>query len=88
MLASKRLLFQQSALRHAAAGSSSSSSNRAKTIGFIGLGAMGREMAANLLSKTFQASSDPDLSFVVHDSIDQVSVGKGIGDVSERLPLW
>lgn len=47
--------------------------NRAKTIGFIGLGAMGREMATNLLSKTFQASNDDEMTFVVHDSMDQVS---------------
>lgn len=47
--------------------------NRAKTIGFIGLGAMGREMATNLLSKTFQASNDAELTFVVHDTMDQVS---------------
>lgn len=46
--------------------------NRSKTIGFIGLGAMGREMATNLLSKTFQASNDAELTFVVHDTFDQV----------------
>lgn len=33
---------------------------------------MGREMASNLLSKTLQASNDPEMTFVVHDSFDQV----------------
>lgn len=45
-------------------------SSRSKAIGFIGLGAMGREMASNVLQKTFQANSDKDLTFVVHDSFD------------------
>ena len=35
------------------------------------LQAMGREMAANLLSKTFQEIKDEDAAFVVHDSYDQ-----------------
>ena len=64
MFATRRLLQQ--------AASPSSSSSRSKTIGFIGLGAMGREMANNLLSKTFAENSDPAVSFVVHDVSDQV----------------
>ncbi|PWN37210.1 putative 3-hydroxyisobutyrate dehydrogenase mitochondrial precursor [Meira miltonrushii] len=59
MLVTPRLMMQ------------SAGRNRAKTIGFIGLGAMGREMATNLLSKTFQASNDAELTFVVHDTVDQ-----------------
>lgn len=61
--------------------------NRAKTIGFIGLGAMGREMATNLLSKTFQSSNDTDLTFVVHDSMDQVGdqdIEKKKNDLSNK----
>lgn len=45
-------------------------SSRSKTIGFIGLGAMGREMASNVLQKTFQANNDKDITFVCHDSHD------------------
>ncbi|CAO1614019.1 unnamed protein product [Sympodiomycopsis kandeliae] len=39
---------------------------RSKTIGFVGLGAMGKEMANNLLTKTFK--EDPQASFVICDS--------------------
>ncbi|TNY22333.1 3-hydroxyisobutyrate dehydrogenase [Rhodotorula diobovata] len=48
--------------------------NRADTIGFLGLGAMGRGMAANLLNKTFSGQQGvyaPDKdkpSFVVYDA--------------------
>ncbi|GAA5866023.1 hypothetical protein JCM1840_003379 [Sporobolomyces johnsonii] len=50
--------------------------NRSNTIGFIGLGAMGRGMAAQLLNKTFEGTSgvyayDPDKprpAFVVYDA--------------------
>ncbi|GAA5869915.1 hypothetical protein JCM16303_001840 [Sporobolomyces ruberrimus] len=50
--------------------------NRSATIGFIGLGAMGRGMAANLLNKTFEGQTgvytyDPDKprpAFVVYDA--------------------
>ncbi|GAA6060645.1 hypothetical protein JCM10212_006396 [Sporobolomyces blumeae] len=50
--------------------------NRSSTIGFIGLGAMGRGMAANLLNKTFAGQAgvynyDPDKprpAFVVYDA--------------------
>ncbi|CAO1636804.1 unnamed protein product [Parajaminaea phylloscopi] len=38
---------------------------RSKAVGFIGLGAMGKEMARNLLTKTF--AQDPEASFVVCD---------------------
>lgn len=34
---------------------------------------MGREMSANLLAKTFQASKDDDATFVVHDSVEQAT---------------
>ncbi|KAG0141338.1 hypothetical protein CROQUDRAFT_110535 [Cronartium quercuum f. sp. fusiforme G11] len=51
------------------------------TIGFIGLGAMGKEMAANLLSKTFPTSeSQPNSSttkaraFLIHDHCQQASL--------------
>lgn len=39
---------------------------RSKAIGFIGLGAMGKEMAHNLLTKTF--ANDTEASFVVCDA--------------------
>ncbi|KAH9816897.1 NAD binding domain of 6-phosphogluconate dehydrogenase-domain-containing protein [Melampsora americana] len=53
-----------------------SSTPRSTSIGFIGLGAMGREMASNLLTKSFLPSSSsiqsknassPQASFVIHD---------------------
>lgn len=34
---------------------------------------MGREMAANLLTKTFQASDDAESTFVVHDHMEQAT---------------
>lgn len=40
--------------------------SRSKTIGFIGLGAMGKEMASHLLTKSF--ARHPDASFVVCDA--------------------
>ncbi|KIS69657.1 putative 3-hydroxyisobutyrate dehydrogenase [Mycosarcoma maydis] len=45
--------------------------DRSKTIGFIGLGAMGKEMANNLLSKTLASNPDPAVTFVVHDAFEQ-----------------
>lgn len=42
------------------------SSSRKNAIGFIGLGAMGKEMARNLLTKTFK--EDQDAAFVVCDA--------------------
>lgn len=45
--------------------------DRSKTIGFIGLGAMGKEMANNLVSKTMAANRDPAITFVVHDAFEQ-----------------
>ena len=45
--------------------------DRSKTIGFIGLGAMGKEMANNLLAKTMAETKNPDVSFVVHDAFSQ-----------------
>ncbi|GAA5957373.1 hypothetical protein JCM8115_006971 [Rhodotorula mucilaginosa] len=48
--------------------------DRANTLGFIGLGAMGRGMAANLLNKTFAGTqgqydpSKPKPAFVVYDA--------------------
>ena len=47
--------------------------------------AMGREMAANLISKTLAENQDPAVSFVIHDVMDQVCFGS-IGDLPE-LPL-
>ena len=34
---------------------------------------MGREMASNLMSKTFQATKDPETTFVVHDTFEQAT---------------
>ncbi|GAA5978624.1 hypothetical protein JCM5350_002457 [Sporobolomyces pararoseus] len=55
--------------------------NRSATIGFIGLGAMGRGMAANLLNKTFEGQAgvytyDPDKprpAFVVYDAFPEAA---------------
>ncbi|BGP58657.1 hypothetical protein JCM8202_006367 [Rhodotorula sphaerocarpa] len=50
------------------------SAERAQTLGFVGLGAMGRGMAANLLNKTFAGQqgqydpSKPKPAFVVYDA--------------------
>ncbi len=57
MLPTRRLL--QSAMR-----------DRQKTIGFIGLGAMGKPMAENLVSRVMQETQDPSVSFVVYDVTD------------------
>lgn len=54
-----------------------SSASRSTSIGFIGLGAMGKEMASNLLTKSFppsstsipsKTSSSPQSSFIIHDT--------------------
>ncbi|SJX62579.1 probable 3-hydroxyisobutyrate dehydrogenase, mitochondrial precursor [Sporisorium reilianum f. sp. reilianum] len=64
MLPSSRLLLHHTLRRCAP-------HDRSKTIGFIGLGAMGKEMANNLLSKTLAANADPAVTFVVHDTFEQ-----------------
>ncbi|CCF52302.1 hypothetical protein NDA11_000696 [Ustilago hordei] len=64
MLPTSRLLINQTLRRCAP-------HDRSKTIGFIGLGAMGKEMANNLLSKTLSANKDPAVTFVVHDAFEQ-----------------
>ncbi|EST04797.1 6-phosphogluconate dehydrogenase, NADP-binding [Kalmanozyma brasiliensis GHG001] len=64
MLPSTRCMLQHSLRRLAP-------HDRSKTIGFIGLGAMGKEMANNLLSKTLAANPDPAVTFVVHDTFEQ-----------------
>lgn len=72
MLATRRLLQKVS-------------TERSKTIGFIGLGAMGREMAMNLASKTFAENNDPQAAFVVHDAFDS-SVTRFLTDASSLFP--
>ncbi|EPQ32071.1 uncharacterized protein PFL1_00269 [Pseudozyma flocculosa PF-1] len=74
MLPTTRLLLQSTLRRSsgaAASASASSQHDRAKTIGFIGLGAMGKEMANNLFSKTMAANPDPNVAFVIHDAFEQ-----------------
>ncbi|PWY97644.1 hypothetical protein BCV70DRAFT_202697 [Testicularia cyperi] len=65
-------MFRQT-LRRATSSSTGAGAphDRTKTIGFIGLGAMGKEMANNLLSKTMAANQNPAVTFVVHDVFEQ-----------------
>ncbi|KAK0554453.1 hypothetical protein OC845_000714 [Tilletia horrida] len=49
-----------------AAASSAAGLSRSKSYGFIGLGAMGKEMCSNLTRSIFK-DSDPDVSIVVND---------------------
>lgn len=71
MLPTKSLLFRQTLRRAMGAEGPHRAHDRSKTIGFIGLGAMGKEMANNLLSKTMAANTDPSVTFVVHDAFEQ-----------------
>ncbi|GAK65279.1 3-hydroxyisobutyrate dehydrogenase [Moesziomyces antarcticus] len=71
MLPSARLAFRHTLRRSTASSPAGGVHDRSKTIGFIGLGAMGKEMANNLLTKTMAANSDPAVTFVVHDTFEQ-----------------
>lgn len=71
MLPTARVLFRQTLSRASGAGGPHVAHDRNKTIGFIGLGAMGKEMANNLLSKSMAANADPSITFVVHDAFEQ-----------------
>ncbi|UZJ51176.1 hypothetical protein CBS101457_000496 [Exobasidium rhododendri] len=59
--------------------------SRSKAIGFIGLGAMGREMATNLLSKTFQATKDEETTFIVYDTFGDATT-RFLKDHSDLFP--
>ncbi|PWN48607.1 hypothetical protein IE53DRAFT_389172 [Violaceomyces palustris] len=84
MIPTLRLLFRASTAS-ALSAAPSNGHQRLKTIGFIGLGAMGREMASNLLTKVFQQNKDPDLAFVIHDTFDQ-SVTRFLTSNSSLFP--
>lgn len=51
--------------------SAHSTSDRQHAVAFIGLGAMGRQMANNLFSKTLEAT--PNASFVVCDALPEAA---------------
>ncbi|KAN0066507.1 hypothetical protein ACQY0O_000601 [Thecaphora frezii] len=72
MLPTSRTLLHHTLRRCSGTGAASfASHDRTKTIGFIGLGAMGKEMANNLFSKTMAANPDPNVAFVIHDTFEQ-----------------